>query len=81
MRNRRQWDAGATYSGMAFQMGAIIALGTYGGVKLDRWLNLSPLFTIICAMASIALAMYVMIYQLTQNKDKSKKDKDEKSRL
>lgn len=79
MQNRRQWDAGATYSGMAFQMGAIIALGTYGGVKLDQWLNLSPLFTIICAMGSIALAMYVMIHKLTQNKNK--KDKDEESRL
>lgn len=53
---------------MAFQMGAIIALGTYGGVKLDQWLQLSPLFTIVCALGSIALAMYFMIYKLTQKK-------------
>ncbi|MCR5115311.1 MAG: AtpZ/AtpI family protein [Bacteroidales bacterium] len=68
MRNRKRWDAGAAYSGMAFQMGAIIALGTYGGVKLDQWLNLSPLFTIVCALLSIALAMYVMVHKLSQKK-------------
>ena len=72
MRNRKRWDAGAAYSGMAFQMGAIIALGTFGGVKLDQWLELSPVFTIICALISIALAMYVMIQKFT----KKKKDGD-----
>ena len=57
---------------MAIQMGAIIALGTFGGVKLDQWLELSPVFTIICALISIALAMYVMIQKFT----KKKKDGD-----
>jgi len=70
MADKRQWSSGASYSGMAFQMGIIIAGGTYGGVKLDEWLNLSPLFTIVCALAAIALAMYVMINKLSQNKKK-----------
>lgn len=65
-------SAGASYSGMAFQMGAIIGLGTYGGVKLDQWLNLSPLFTIVCALLSIALAMYVMVFKLTKKKEENK---------
>ena len=47
MDDQRKWNAGAAYSGMAIQMGAIIALGTFGGVKLDQWLDLSPVFTII----------------------------------
>ena len=51
-------------------MGVIIAIGAYGGVRLDRWLNLSPLFVIVCSLASIALAMYVMIYKLTHKKEK-----------
>ncbi len=51
-------------------MGVIIAIGAYGGVRLDRWLDLSPLFVIVCSLASIALAMYVMIHKLTQNKEK-----------
>ncbi len=54
---------------MAFQMGIIIALGTWGGIKLDERLALSPVFTIICALLSIALAMYVMINKLTHKKD------------
>ena len=72
MAGQRQWSAGASYSGMAFQMGVIIAGGTYCGIKLDEWLNLSPLFTIVCALASIALAMYVMINKLTQINQKKK---------
>lgn len=72
MAGQRQWSAGASYSGMAFQMGVIIAGGTYGGIKLDEWLNLSPLFTIVCALASIALAMYVMINKLTRINQKKK---------
>lgn len=68
MSDKKQWSSGASYSGMAFQMGIIIAGGTFGGVKLDQWLDLSPLFTIVCAMASIALAMYLMIHNLSQKK-------------
>lgn len=72
MAGKKQWSAGASYSGMAFQMGIIIAGGTYGGIKLDEWLSLSPLFTIVCALASIALAMYVMINKLTRINQKKK---------
>lgn len=68
MGEKPKWSAGATYSGMAFQMGIIIALGTWGGLKLDEKLHLSPLFTIVCALLAIALAMYVMITKLTKNK-------------
>lgn len=49
------------YSGMAFQMGIIIAGGTYGGIKLDKWLNTKPIFIVICALASIALSLYLVL--------------------
>ena len=78
MAGKKQWSAGASYSGMAFQMGIIIAGGTYGGIKLDDWLNLSPLFTIVCALASIALAMYVMINKLTRINQKKKSYEEKK---
>ena len=78
MAEGRQWSSGASYSGMAFQMGIIIAGGTYGGLKLDEWLNLSPLFVIICALASIALAMYVMINKLTRINQKKKSYEEKK---
>ena len=78
MAEKKQWSAGASYSGMAFQMGIIIAGGTYGGIKLDDWLKLSPLFTIVCALASIALAMYVMINKLTRINQKKKSYEEKK---
>lgn len=76
MAGKKQWSAGASYSGMAFQMGIIIAGGTYGGIRLDKWLDLSPLFTIVCSLASIALAMYVMINKLSHNKKKNQSSEE-----
>ncbi|HPE39661.1 MAG TPA: AtpZ/AtpI family protein [Bacteroidales bacterium] len=49
------------YSGLAFQMGILIFLGTYGGIRLDEKLQISPLFTIIGSLSGIAIAIYVVI--------------------
>ena len=51
----------AVYTNLAFEMGAVIALGVFGGVKLDKLLNTSPLLTIICSLAGIALSLYLII--------------------
>jgi putative F0F1-ATPase subunit (Ca2+/Mg2+ transporter) len=52
----------ARYSGMGIQMLIIIGLGTYGGIKLDELLKIKfPIFTIVCSLASVALAIYVVI--------------------
>ena len=71
MSNQLHGGSGVSYSSMAIQMGIIIAAGAYGGLKLDEWLHLSPLFVIVCSLLSIALAMYLMISKLTKkNNDK-----------
>lgn len=62
----------AVYSNLAFEMGAIIALGVFGGVKLDKVLNISPLFTILCSLASIAIALFLIIRSLTKPQNRSK---------
>lgn len=49
------------YSGVAFQMGILIFLGTFGGIKLDEKLDLSPLFTLIGSLGGIALGIYVVV--------------------
>ncbi len=47
---------------MALEMGVIIILGVFGGFKLDHKLNLSfPLFTLLSAIISISLAIYIAI--------------------
>lgn len=51
----------ARYSGMAFEMMFIIALGVFGGYKLDQWLHTTPLFILICSLAGVAIAFYVVI--------------------
>jgi hypothetical protein len=51
------------YSGMAFQMGAIIALFSLGGYYLDQYLSTLPLFTLIGSLSSVALSLYLFIRQ------------------
>jgi hypothetical protein len=41
---------------------AIIVLGTFGGLKLDSWLELSfPVFTLVLSVLSVVLAVYYAI--------------------
>lgn len=54
----------ARYSGMAFQMIAIILLGTYGGWKMDDWLNTKPIFTILLILISVVLSIYFVTRDL-----------------
>ncbi|MEM7380382.1 MAG: AtpZ/AtpI family protein [Bacteroidota bacterium] len=60
----------ARFSGIAFQMIAIIGLGTYAGVKLDEaYPNQYSAYTVICSLASVGLAMYFVIKQVSKNSD------------
>lgn len=63
----------ARASGVAVQMAAIIALSSVGGVKLDEWLQLKPLFTIVCSLAGVALALYVVIKDFIPKNNKDNK--------
>lgn len=67
----------AYYSNMAIEMGLIIAIGVFGGIKLDKWLHLSPLFTIVCSLAGIGIALYVVLKDFIPSK---KQHQDEKNR-
>lgn len=57
---------------MGIEMGVTIALGVFGGVKMDKWLGTSPIFTLILSLAGVAIAMYVMIKTLLKPKNKKK---------
>lgn len=58
----------AVYSNLAFEMGAVIALGVFGGIKLDNYLDISPLFTIVCSLLAIALSLYLVIRSISKMK-------------
>ena len=55
----------ARYSGMAFQMGIIILVGTLIGRQLDKYFETSkPFITVLMALLSIAAALYISLKDL-----------------
>ena len=52
----------AKYSGLAFQMGAVIAVAVWSGVKLDELTGANkPIFTITLSLLGVFTAIYVAI--------------------
>jgi hypothetical protein len=59
---KKQLNEYARYSAIGFQMAGIIFLCTWGGVKLDAWLELKiPVFTVVLSLASVALSLYYFL--------------------
>lgn len=52
----------AKYSGLAFQMIAIILIMTWIGIKIDKWLNLNnPVFTVIFSLLGVFAGIYTSL--------------------
>ena len=52
----------ARYSGMAFQMIAVILVTTWGGIELDKLAKLhTPVFTIILSILGVFAAIYTAV--------------------
>jgi len=49
------------YSGLAFQMMVTIGLGVWGGIKLDEWLGLRPLFTVSLSLLAVIGSLVQLI--------------------
>ena len=65
---KKQPNRYARFSGIVFQMIAIIALGTYIGVKLDQnFPNQYDAYTISLALVSVFISLYVVIKQITKS--------------
>ncbi len=57
------------YSNIGIQMMLIIVLGTFGGFKLDEYLNWGfPLFVILFSLLSVAIAIYIGIKDVIKKK-------------
>lgn len=57
------------YSGLAFQMIAIILAGVYGGIKLDKLVRWEfPVFTFLLTILAVILSIYYAIKDLVRNK-------------
>ncbi|MGE4290280.1 MAG: AtpZ/AtpI family protein [Salinivirgaceae bacterium] len=63
----------ARYSGLAFEMLGIIALGTWGGIKLDEhYSGEFPLWTLVLSLFSVFVALYLVLKDLLRNGTKPK---------
>lgn len=57
----------AKYSGLGFQMLAIIGIGAFAGIKLDGYFRTrTPWFTIGLMLLGVVVALYQVIRSLTQ---------------
>ncbi|MFA5327754.1 MAG: AtpZ/AtpI family protein [Prolixibacteraceae bacterium] len=56
---KKKFDNFIRYSGLAFEMIAIMAAGTFAGIKIDDWLDMKfPAFTLGLMILSVAGAIY-----------------------
>ncbi len=61
----------AKYSGLAFQMAAMILVCVFGGIKLDQWLKLNfPVFTVVLSLLGTGAAMYHGMRDFLRKKEK-----------
>lgn len=59
------------YSSIALQMGVVIGLSTWGGVKLDdHFKNATPVFTIVLSLLGIAAGLYLALKDFINPKKK-----------
>ncbi len=57
------------YSNIGIQMMLIIVLGTFGGFKLDEYLNWGfPMFVILFSILSVIMAIYIGIKDVIKKK-------------
>lgn len=62
---KKQFDHFIRYSSLGFEMAAIIAIGTWGGYKLDQWLgNDFRWFTLVLMTVSAVAAILYGIKNL-----------------
>jgi len=58
-KKKKQLSNYARYTGMGMQMLVIIAAGTFGGYKLDVWMdNKFPVFLVVLSLLSVVIAIY-----------------------
>jgi F0F1-type ATP synthase assembly protein I len=59
------------YSNLGMQMIVVIALGVFGGIKLDKWLQLKfPVFTVVLSFTGVVLGIYIGLKDFIKTKKK-----------
>ena len=65
---RKQPNQFFRFSNLTVQMGVIIGLSTWGGMKLDEhYQTKDPYFTIVLSLVGIGVALYVVLKDVMKN--------------
>jgi ATP synthase protein I len=68
LKQKNDTNAYLKYSGLAFQMLAVMAFGVWSGMKLDSYFNLKfPVFLVILSLTSIIASLLVVIKNLPKD--------------
>lgn len=60
--NRKTSNPFLRFTGLAFQMGILIALGAWGGSELDKVSNnQKPIYAVVFSLLAIAVSLYLII--------------------
>ncbi|GMN07808.1 hypothetical protein MTsPCn5_31970 [Croceitalea sp. MTPC5] len=72
-KKKQSVNSYARFSGMAFQMIAIIGGGTYLGVFLDdKFPNKHNIYTVICSLFAVLIAIYFVVRQIIKMSNRNK---------
>lgn len=71
-KNKKQANAYLKYSGIGFQMAIVIGGATFGGMKLDEYFEIKTVFTVICSLLGVGMALYVLIRQVLSENNQDK---------
>jgi len=63
---------GSNYLGLSFQMGILIFLCAFGGIKLDKIIGSKFIFTVLLSLLAVSFSLYYIVH-----KEIHKKKKDE----
>jgi F0F1-type ATP synthase assembly protein I len=64
-KNKNKFDAFIRYSGLAFEMMAMIVLGTFSGYKIDQWMgNDFKWFTLFLMVFSVIGSVVYFVRKL-----------------
>jgi len=76
-KKKPQVDQYLKYSGMAFQLAIVLAIGTYAGHRLDQYLQTErPYFTALLALLSLFAGLYLSLKDLLFGEKSSKDDEE-----
>lgn len=56
------------YAAWGTQMMVLLAIGVWGGLKLDEWLHTKPLFLIVFPLLALTFSLIQLYRQLTGRK-------------